>query len=221
MVKSGLDPKIIEENREPRVSHYRLAAHLASALAIYIISLRTGMGILVKPSAITLRPPLLLINSLILTTALSGSLVAGLDAGMIYNSFPKMGLTWIPSDGWFKTLGWKNLFENPSMVQFIHRCLAITTVFSTTCIFFFWRKKLKSDPLISKMMGALAALSWGQASLGVFTLLFTVPISMASAHQAGSLVLIGLATALTAKLPAKKLFPKSQLKDGIVFIKNV
>ena len=208
MVKSGLDPKIVEENREPRVSHYRLAAHLASALAIYVILLRTGTRILFKPSTSTMRPPLLLINSLIITTILSGSLVAGLDAGMIYNSFPKMGSTWYPSDGWISTLGWRNLFENPSLVQFIHRCLAVSTVFSTTFIFLSWRKRIKGDPTISKMLGALAVLSWGQASLGIGTLLFTVPTSMASAHQAGSLILIGLATALMAKLPAKKLLIK-------------
>jgi heme a synthase len=210
MVKSGLDPKIVEERKEPRVSQYRLSAHLASALALYVISLKTGIRILYRPSSISVRPPIHFLNSLIIATALSGSLVAGLDAGMIYNNFPKMGLNWFPSDGWIGTLGWRNIFENPSTVQFIHRFLAISTVISTSWVFFQWRKRIPADPLVLRLLGALAAFSWGQACLGISTLLLTVPVPLASAHQAGSLVLIGLGTSLLAKMPVRQ--SKSFLK---------
>ena len=60
---------------------------------------------------------------LIFFTALSGALVAGLDAGLVYNSFPKMANRWIPDDLLVKSPLWKNIFENPTMVQFDHRLL--------------------------------------------------------------------------------------------------
>ena len=57
----------------------------------------------------------------IFATAVWGALVAGLDAGLTYNSWPKFADRWVPEDLWLKEKGWRNLTENPTCVQFAHR----------------------------------------------------------------------------------------------------
>ncbi len=118
-----------------------------------------------------------------------GAFVAGLDAGMIYSSFPLMGDRWIPNDIWEGHLGWKNLTENPTTVQFIHRYMAISTVTGVSALW--W--KAKSLPLptpLKRAFNLMMGLAWTQGSFGLLTLLFVVPIPLASAHQAGSLALL-------------------------------
>lgn len=64
-----------------------------------------------------------LTKGLIFLTIIAGGFVAGLDAGLIYNTFPLMGEGFVPDDIWASRLGWRNVTENPSTVQFIHRVL--------------------------------------------------------------------------------------------------
>jgi cytochrome c oxidase assembly protein subunit 15 len=151
MVQSGLDPKLVDEGRHPRVSQYRLAAHLGSAFVIFLLMLKQGFNLLpataairalVSPAAAGSKvssagpaPALLLRNlrtfghmthgaaGLTFLTAMSGAIVAGLDAGMIYNTFPKMGLHWIPDDAWALAPWYVNFFENPTTAQLSHRFL--------------------------------------------------------------------------------------------------
>lgn len=59
----------------------------------------------------------------IFATAVCGAFVAGLDAGLTYNSWPKFADRWVPEDLWLKEQGWRNLTENPTCVQFMHRQL--------------------------------------------------------------------------------------------------
>lgn len=131
MVKSGLSNEIIEKKQEARVSQYRLAAHLTSAFFLYLGLIGTGLKILVPavpPTTPGLRQLKFLstgMTHLILTTAVAGAFVAGMDAGLIYNTFPKMGAHYVPDDIWDPRLAWKNPFENPTTAQFIHRCLVI------------------------------------------------------------------------------------------------
>lgn len=139
MVKSGLKQEILENKEPARVSQYRLAAHLGSAFALYLGLLNTGLRILLPPAkgapmGLQLRKLKFLATGathLILTTAIAGAFVAGLDAGMIYNTFPKMGNTFIPSDIWVEKYGWRNPFENPTTAQFMHRCL-VQAIFTTS-----------------------------------------------------------------------------------------
>lgn len=149
MVKSGLSDELMEKaHAVPRVSHYWLAAHLGSAFTIYSIMLVTGLDILRSNKAKALehiRAALQNVDvtkfgryakgtaSLVFLTAMSGALVAGLDAGLIYNEFPKMGEGYVPSDMWALSTKsernpdpvpfWRDLLENPSAVQFNHRVL--------------------------------------------------------------------------------------------------
>jgi len=137
MVKSGLDDALLQTpGAVPRVSQYRLAAHLSSAFVIYGLMLSTGLKILWRPlpAIPSLRSFYLATHvaaTVLFLTIISGAFVAGLDAGLIYNEFPRMGEGLIPSDMWALSDGsiqgqkvkprWKNFFENPSTVQFDHR----------------------------------------------------------------------------------------------------
>lgn len=120
MVKSGLDEKIITDKAVPRVSQYRLAAHLSAALALYIGMVYTAVGIrrdvkmtgalrsggpevvtklnslLTMPAVKRYRALVTLAAAMVFLTAASGAFVAGLDAGLVYNEFPTMGGRLVP-----------------------------------------------------------------------------------------------------------------------------
>lgn len=204
MVKSGLDPDIITKGDVPRVSHYRLAAHLATAFAIYLLLLRTGFSALNprlfdgmqaanRPLVGRLKSKVSGSLHLIGTTAISGAFVAGLDAGLIYNTFPKMGANWIPDDLIVIKPGWKNFLENPTAVQFCHRVLAIGSLASIASVYVFARfrvplAKHSKHLRVAVNLFLLAGLS--QVALGISTLIYMVPVPLAALHQAGSLALL-------------------------------
>lgn len=204
MVKSGLGHEIVEKGEQPRVSPYRLAAHLASAFALYGILLTGALDVLrpATPTTLPLRGVRrwsLALSSLVFVTAISGAFVAGLDAGMIYNTFPRMGDRWIPSDIWRRELGLRNAFENPTAAQFNHRCLAMSTLLAVS-LFWLYLGRRRLPASLGHLSDMVMATAWLQGTLGLSTLLLSVPISLGSAHQAGSLLLltssIGLSNAL-------------------------
>jgi len=128
--------------------------------------------------------------------------VAGLDAGLIYNTFPQMGEGLVPPDLWDAKLGILNIFENRVTVQFQHRVLAIATLFAA---FFFWsgtrvlrfppadgapgplERLAPADRLACSTLMLVAGL---QALLGVATLVMFVPVWLGALHQAGALLLV-------------------------------
>jgi len=119
---------------------------------------------------------------------LSGAFVAGLDAGLAYNTFPLMDGRLIPAGAWSLDAGWRNLFENTITVQFQHRLLAILAVLGAAALW--WRARRLGPPgwLGTRTHLLLAAVAL-QAGLGILTLLFWVPLPLAAAHQAGALLL--------------------------------
>nr|XP_044636776.1 cytochrome c oxidase assembly protein COX15 homolog [Equus asinus] len=136
---------------------------------------------------------------LVFLTALSGAFVAGLDAGLVYNSFPKMGESWIPEDLFTFSPILRNVFENPTMVQFDHRILGITSVTAITALYFLSRRI--PLPRRTKVAAAtLLALAYTQAGLGISTLLMYVPTPLAATHQSGSLALLSVALWLMNEL---------------------
>ncbi|KAJ3281315.1 Cytochrome c oxidase assembly protein cox15 [Borealophlyctis nickersoniae] len=218
MVKSGLSDELMENpHAVPRVSHYWLAAHLGSAFVIYSIMFMTGLQILRANKAKGLENLRALLKdtsvksfsryskataSLVFLTAMSGALVAGLDAGLIYNEFPKMGEGLVPSDMWALStpsdrnpnpLPWyKDLLENPAAVQFDHRVLAMTTVTAIGALWAYSRRvNLPRNARIAT--NALLGVAALQVTLGITTLLYLVPIPLAAAHQSGSLTLLSVA----------------------------
>jgi cytochrome c oxidase assembly protein subunit 15 len=204
MVKSGLVDR-------PSVSQYRLAAHLALAVLIYAALMWTAWGLFMgsrESGGEPVRAPRWLrvyavtVFTLICVTLVAGAFVAGLDAGLIYNTFPQMGPGLVPPDLWDPKLGILNIFENRVTVQFQHRVLAIGTLF---VVFFFWsgarvlrfppadgapgplQRLAPAERLACSTLMLVAGL---QALLGVATLVMFVPVWLGALHQAGALLLV-------------------------------
>ncbi len=190
MVKSGLV-------NNPNVSQYRLTAHLMSAIVIYVFILWTILGLKnthpFVPKAHSafknMRTWAYSLTALIFVTFSSGGFVAGLKAGLIFNTFPKMGEFWIPPGLFSFSPFYMNFFENLVTVQFNHRILAMTTAI---LVFVYWIKSQSVDfkrctLLTFNWLVAAVAL---QVFLGIATLLNGVPIILGSLHQAGALVLM-------------------------------
>ncbi|WP_142848959.1 COX15/CtaA family protein [Telmatospirillum sp. J64-1] len=194
MVKSGLVD-------QPAVSHYRLAAHLSLALVIYGVMLWIALGLLrrpAEPSAVPLadlhrlRRRMTALFTLICVTILSGAFVAGLKAGLLYNTFPLMDGQLLPPDMWSLSPFWLNFLENHATVQFDHRLLAVTTVAATLLLWAHGRR-LALPARLRRGLDFLAAAALAQAGLGIVTLLLAVPVALGAAHQAGALVVFTLA----------------------------
>jgi heme a synthase len=209
MVKSGLEePK--SKTDIPRVSQYRLAAHLGSAFLLYAGFFSTALTHLFQnekmPANVvssgvlkTIKMRSHIMMSLVFVTALAGAFVAGLDAGLVYNNFPKMGDNWLPEGLLSIEPKWKNFFENPTTVQFQHRYLGITTLLGITTFVLSLRKH--SLPRRARLAAnAMLAMAWCQVGLGVATLLTYVPVSLAAVHQSGSLTLLSFAIWLANEL---------------------
>lgn len=194
MVKSGLV-------NVPWVSPYRLTAHLCLALLIIAIILRM-LHQIIKPAKIDAtqgRQRILIALVLITLTIVMGGFTAGLHAGLLYNTFPLMGDSYIPNDVLHMSPLWQNFFENPATVQFIHRNLALLTL---GYIFYIsWRGP--------KLFKALAFVALIQVILGISTLLLVVPTWLAALHQAWAVLLFAKCWWIYIA-PPKFLLAKSQ-----------
>jgi cytochrome c oxidase assembly protein subunit 15 len=211
MVESGLEARI-------EVSQYRLAAHLAMAVVIYLAMLWVALG-LIYPTSVSqfpsppsgaerarvrwgrfLRTAAWLIVLMIFTTLVAGAFVAGTRAGYLDNTFPLMEGQFVPPDYWHLTPLWRNWFENLTTVQFDHRVLAESTWFAIAAL---WLAGLRAA-LTPRQRWALHALFFFaclQLALGITTLLTVVWLPVAAAHQAGALCL--LTSALVAAYALK------------------
>lgn len=183
MVASGL-------RDQPEVSVYRLAAHLGLALVLYGVLLWTTLtcqrGYCAPcPSRSLPRWMLYGVLAMVTLTMLAGAFVAGLDAGLVYNTFPLMGDTVLPVDWYSVQPWWRNLFENVSAVQFNHRLLAISTVLLCLGLWLYARLTGRYH-CYGPSLSVLALFAAGQAGLGIATLVLVVPVPLAVAHQAGA-----------------------------------
>ncbi len=209
MVASGLVDR-------PEVSQYRLVAHLGLAVLIYALlfwqglrlwrasspgqsplPLREGDRGRGNQSALRLGASVLL--ALIALTMLAGGFVAGLDAGMIYNTFPLMEGRLVPPDYGLLQPWWHDWFENRATVQFHHRVLAIATLIAI--LLYAWRARPATLPIpIRRATIATVHLALLQVALGIATLLLVVPVSLGAAHQAGAMALLTAALWLRFEL---------------------
>jgi len=281
MVQSGLDQHELDQRDGiPRVSQYRLAAHLIMAFTVYSACIRLAGGlwrdwklavdgrplfhrlnrhhigsalesIQVLNNKLPSRARFLIgsLTGLIFLTAASGGFVAGLDAGLVYNTFPKMGERWIPAqtelfssvytnrgkpagrleaegEGGMLDLSWmRNMFENPTTVQFNHRVLGSLTFISSISWAIFIEKNKNRVPRSTLNLSRLMALvASNQLALGIGTLVYLVPTSLALLHQANSLLLlsVSLLAGLSLRRPGAlalkafyKLHPNPLLKHPI------
>ncbi|CAG2118280.1 unnamed protein product [Medioppia subpectinata] len=213
MVKSGLEEKT-EYQRDPKVSHYRLAAHLGTAFVFYSLLLWSGLTHLLPPSQIENSVKLMkfrrythMTKALVFVTALSGALVAGLDAGLVYNSWPLMADRFIPTDILSQSPKWKNFFENATTVQFDHRLLG-ELVFVTTTGLWLYSRRLPLSPRTRLAVNCLMAATVLQVALGITTLLLYVPKTLAATHQSGALTVLSIAIWLSHEMKLLKRLPK-------------
>jgi len=188
MVASGLVDR-------PDVSQYRLAAHLVLAFVIYGLIVATAVGLLAPPRAHAAPPGFRLASFLVVALALvtvgSGGFVAGLNAGLVYNTFPLMGGRLVPADALFLEPWWRNHFENVAMVQFQHRWLALLT--AAACVALWLRALRVVEPEARLPFHLLGAMALAQVGLGIATLLLAVPIPLAALHQAGAVLVFTFA----------------------------
>ena len=181
MVKSGLDKNL-------DVSHYRLAIHLSVALIIFSLSLWFFFD-LTNIEKFNIKLPLKLTTIIFMLVGLQiilGALLAGLNGGLIYNTWPDMNGSFLPNDIILNDYFTLSALSNPSIIQFLHRITAYLLVFLIIFLHIYYIK-LNLD-LKSLLLFDLAVLI--QIFLGIITLLSSVEIKYASLHQIGSIVVL-------------------------------
>jgi len=198
MVASGLAGRI-------EVSQYRLALHLTLACLIYVAILWAAERQRAAPAhaavPLRLRAGAAALLVLVLAQIYLGALVAGLRAGLIYNTWPAIDGGFVPDATrlFFDHPLWRNFFENTLTVQFDHRMLAYTVLLVALLH--------AADALRARVAASgavrLACAVTLQAALGVWTLLEQAPLALALTHQAMALVVLTLASLHAARVSAR------------------
>jgi len=195
MVKSGLQ-------KQPAVSHYRLATHLMSAFTLFAFTFWFALRLLFPKEEAPdsegkkIRPLTLIFFIVLIIQIIYGAFTAGyaegdntkIRPGHIFNTWPKMGESWIPEQVYMKDSFFANILENPSGIQFMHRTIALVVVL-LICILWYRSDKLK---LSRQQTFGINMLIFGvtvQFILGVLTLLYNVPVIMGALHQTGAFFL--------------------------------
>lgn len=186
MVASGLAERT-------DVSQYRLAVHLTLAFAIYALVIWVAHGLQPRP------PPAVEIKGRVLAAALVlllfvqvflGGLVAGLDAGLVANTWPTMDGEWIPHGLFVTEPWWRNAFENPVTAQFDHRVLAYLILVVALIHAVRMRGAAGAGGALALFLVLLA-----QAALGIATVVLEMPLHVALSHQFGAAVAMWVAVA--------------------------
>lgn len=182
------------------VSQYRLAAHLTAALLLFMALIWVARRLTPNRTIARAadRPAALILLVLVILQIGAGAFVAGLDAGMGYNTWPLMDGALVPDGLGAMDPWWKNLFENALTVQFIHRTIAYVIVLYAGALYF-WRRGEGG------WLPRIALLVLLQVCLGISTLVLHVPLSLALGHQALAFMLAGAVVAWLADMRAKPL----------------
>jgi cytochrome c oxidase assembly protein subunit 15 len=183
MVASGLEVRV-------SVSQYRLAIHLGTALLLLIamiwIALEYLKGTGNKAGA---RRGYAMV-ALVYVQMLLGALVAGLHAGLIYNTWPDMNGRLFPEDPFFSSPWWINFFQNDGLAQFDHRIGAYAVAAFAA---FIYAKGIRLSGAAKTSAKLVAAITAVQIGLGIATLLLVVPEGLAAAHQVTAALLLSAA----------------------------
>ena len=211
MVASGLADRV-------SVSQYRLAFHLTLACAIFAVIVWTAQGLVAR--APIAAPPRIRIGALTLLALVVlqiylGALVAGLRAGLIYNTWPLIDGALVPESSrlFFETPLWRNLFENTLTVQFDHRMVAYAL----------WALAVLHAADVARTVRGGAALTGAltlasavtvQAALGIVTLVHLAPLGLALAHQAMAIVVLTIAVVHVECLERRPLAVRAGVQEG-------
>ena len=186
MVSSGLVDRL-------DVSHFRLSIHLVIAFLILSLILWSYLRLnldIKDQSKLNIFFPLVFLI-LVFLQIIIGAFVSGMDAGLIYNSWPMMGNTYFPDDNKFENLFNIDVFSDASLVQFLHRNLAYVILF-----FYFWilfiiyKNQIKNSFFAINLLGFFLLT---QVILGILTLINGAQIVLASMHQLSSVFLVSTA----------------------------
>lgn len=191
MVSSGLSERV-------DVSQYRLATHLVIACLIFAGCMWVMRGLSphsddAPPTDRSHRMAIILAGMALFQIYL-GALVAGLDAGYSYNTWPLMDGALIPADLFVQQPFWINLFENPKTVQFIHR-LGAYVLLALALMHMIASLRAAPETTHARRSVLLFSLVCLQAVIGILTLVFQVPLTWGLLHQGGALVVLGFAIA--------------------------
>jgi cytochrome c oxidase assembly protein subunit 15 len=181
MVKSGLSVRT-------DVSQYRLAAHLAAAFLIYGAVLWTIFDLMRPDSQKTAAPVrtrtlALALVALVSLQVIAGAFVAGLDAGLVYNTWPLMNGRLVPHEALALLPWYRNPFENPAMAQTVHRMIAYLVLGLSIFVVLDARRRFGKGAPAYRSAHILAGLIGVQVVLGITTLVLVVPLPLAAAHQ--------------------------------------
>lgn len=190
MVSSGLTERT-------DVSQYRLAVHLVMASLIFAATTYVARGLAPHSEGPAQDGTRKFAGFLVLAVLIQiylGALVAGLDAGLAYNTWPLMDGAWVPSDLWNMEPAWRNAFESPKTVQFIHRCGAYT-LFALALIHMVMTLRAEPGTTHARRSVVLALLVTTQAGIGIWTLLSMVHMHVALMHQGVALIVLFFAVA--------------------------
>jgi len=179
MVKSGLVDV-------PHVSQYRLTAHLGLALIIFACMVWFGLDFLRGERRHHQASQAYLWSSLVVVVMIflmmmSGGFVAGTKAGFIMNTFPKMAGAWVPNGLWNIEPIWRNLFENPVTIQFVHRCTAFVVLAVVV-----WNVIRSRSQTFATASHWVLLIVIAQILLGISALVLRVPLWLGALHQAGA-----------------------------------
>jgi len=184
MVQSGLTERV-------DVSQYRLATHLTMAFIIIYFSLFLLFDILnIESNQKTVFSKVWSTSfvSLVFLQIFLGGIVSGLDGGLIYPTWPLMGNSFMPLDYWNIDLGFFNLFENRSNIQFNHRSLAYLILFFSIINIYLYRK----DKILFKISNILFVIILIQILFGVVSIIYYMPWQTALLHQFFAIVLFSI-----------------------------
>jgi cytochrome c oxidase assembly protein subunit 15 len=186
MVQSGLVDA-------PRVSQFRLTAHLGLAVRIFGAMLWTALSLLFpqRTPAHAARRHAFAAVALIYAMILTGGLVAGIHAGLAYNTWPSMNGHAVPPEIMLIEPWWRNFFWNMATVQFDHRLLAY--VIAAMIAALWWRVRCAAPARAVHGSRWLFAMLAVQIALGIATLLWVVPLPLAALHQAGAVLVFAFA----------------------------
>ncbi|GAB1716009.1 MAG: cytochrome oxidase assembly [Nitrobacter sp.] len=199
MVASGLTKRV-------EVSQYRLATHLVLALLIFSAIVWTVRRLSDRPpllSSMRLRVTSGVLVVLVFVQLYFGALVAGLRAGKVFNTWPDIDGSFIPSSArlFFEQPWWRNLFDNTLTVQFEHRMMAYT-LFTIAILHAIDAVASRASPAVVRGALWLAAAMTLQATLGILTLLNQVPIALGLVHQGVAILVLTLAVVQAERLMA-------------------
>ena len=206
MVKSGLVD-------DPRVSQYRLTAHLSLAFLIFIAQMWVALGLLHARWLGDFGAPLrsvqkfaLAIVGLLAYMIVSGGFVAGIRAGKAYNTFPLMNGSFVPAEIFDLQPWYLNFFNNMATVQFDHRLGAWVLAFAVPWLWLKLRVKSIAPDISARALLASNAMLLAvacQIALGIVTVLNAVPVGLGATHQAGAMVVMATLLWLNHELRVK------------------